>query len=198
MTSTTTPAGEEYRQYLQELRRKGARPERGLVLVFTGDGKGKTSAALGVVTRALGTGWKVAFLQFIKGNWKSAEENLVPLFGDQWLYRKLGRGFTWEHESLEEDKAAAREAWAEARRILASGEYELVVLDEINYVLSYGFLDVEEVLEGLKARPQDVHVICTGRDAPPELIEYADLVTEMRKVKHPFDQGILAQRGIDF
>ncbi|RMD59096.1 hypothetical protein D6833_12005, partial [Candidatus Parcubacteria bacterium] len=103
MTSTTTPAGEEYRQYLQELRRKGARPERGLVLVFTGDGKGKTSAALGVVTRALGTGWKVAFLQFIKGNWKSAEENLVPLFGDQWLYRKLGRGFTWEHESLEED-----------------------------------------------------------------------------------------------
>ncbi len=198
MTSSNIPAGKEYREYLQELRRKRARPEQGLVLVFTGDGKGKTSAALGVVTRALGTGWKVAFLQFIKGNWKSAEENLVPLFGDQWLYLKLGRGFTWEHESLEEDKAAAREAWAEARRILASGEYELVVLDEINYVLSYGFLDVEDVLAGLKARPQGVHVICTGRDAPPELIAYADLVTEMRKVKHPFDRGILAQQGIDF
>lgn len=197
-TGHTRPAGVEYREYLQELRRQRVQPERGLVLVYTGDGKGKTTAALGVVMRGLGVGWKVAFLQFIKGNWKSAEENLVPLFDGRWLYRKLGRGFTWEHDSLEEDKAAARDAWQEALRVLTSGEYELVVLDEINYVLSYGFLPVDEVLAGLQARPAHVHVICTGRDAPPELIEYADLVTEMRKVKHPFDRGILAQQGIDF
>ena len=189
---------EGYREYLQSLRREAPKVERGLVHVYTGDGKRKTSAALGVTVRALGVGWRVAFLQFIKGNWKSGEQNVVPLFGDQWLFRKLGRGFTWEHESIEEDIEAARNAWTEALKILHSGKYELVVLDEINYVLSYGFLDVEDVLEGLKNRPLGVHVICTGRDAPQALIEYADLVTEMRKVKHPFDQGILAQRGLDF
>lgn len=195
---TQLPAGEEYRRYLQQLRRQAPRAERGLVLVNTGDGKGKTTAALGVALRALGTGWKVAFLQFIKGPWKSGEEHVVPLFGDRWLFCKLGRGFTWEHDSLEEDIAAAREAWQEALGVLHSGEYELVVLDEINYVLSYGFLPVEDVLQGLKARPPHVHVVCTGRDAPQALMDYADLVTEMRKVKHPFDEGILAQRGLDF
>ncbi len=189
---------EAYREYLQSLRRNAPKVERGLVLVYTGDGKGKTSAALGTALRALGAGWKVAFLQFMKGNWKSAEENVVPLFGDRWLFRKLGRGFTWEHESLEEDRAAAREAWEEAMQVLQGGEYELVVLDELNYVLHYGFLDVEEVLRGLRARPAHVHVVCTGRNAPPALVEYADLVTEMRKVKHPFDRGILAQRGLDY
>ncbi len=189
---------EAYREYLQALRREAPRVERGLVLVYTGDGKGKTTAALGVAVRALGVGWRVAFLQFIKGPWKSGEENVVPLFGDRWLFRKLGRGFTWEHDSLEEDRRAAREAWAEALQVLHSGAYELVVLDEINYVLSYGFLAVEEVIAGLKARPPQVHVVCTGRNAPEALIAYADLVTEMRKVKHPFDQGILAQRGLDF
>lgn len=187
-----------YREYLQALRRQAPKVERGLVLVYTGDGKGKTTAALGVAVRALGVGWRVAFLQFIKGPWKSGEEHIVPLFGDRWLFRKLGRGFTWEHDSLEEDRQAAREAWREAQDVIFSGEYELVVLDEINYVLSYGFLPVEEVLETLKQRPPNVHVVCTGRDAPPELVEFADLVTEMRKVKHPFDQGILAQRGLDF
>ncbi len=192
------PVGEAYREYLQQLRREAPRVERGLVLVYTGDGKGKTTAALGVAVRALGTGWRVAFLQFIKGDWKSGEEKVVPLFGDRWLFRKLGRGFTWEHDSIEEDIQAAREAWQEALTVLHSGEYELVVLDEINYVLSYGFLAVEEVLDGLKARPAQVHVICTGRNAPLRLVEYADLVTEMRKVKHPFDEGILAQRGLDF
>ncbi len=187
-----------YRARLQELRRKAPKVERGLVIVYTGDGKGKTSAALGTAIRALGTGWKVAFLQFMKGAWKSGEENVVPLFDGQWLLRKLGRGFTWDHDSLDEDIQAAREAWQEALGILFSGEYELVVLDEINYVLSYGFLDVNQVIEALRQRPQHVHVVCTGRNAPHALVEFADLVTEMRKVKHPFDQGILAQRGIDF
>ncbi len=187
-----------YRTYLQELRRNAAKIDRGLVLVYTGEGKGKTSAAIGTAVRALGAGWNVAFLQFMKGNWKSAEENVIPLFGERWLFRKLGKGFTWEHETLEEDKAAAREAWQAALHILHSGNYELVVLDELNYVLHYGFLDVSEVLEGLQARPAHVHVVCTGRNAPQELIEYADLVTEMRKIKHPFDRGILAQRGLDY
>jgi len=187
-----------YREQLQELRRKAPKGQQGLVLVYTGDGKGKTSAALGTALRAVGAGWRVAFLQFMKGAWKSAEENVIPLFGDQWLLRKLGRGFTWEHESLEEDRQAAQEAWAEAVQILQSGQYELVVLDEINYVLHYGFLDVEEVLDALRARPAHVHVVCTGRNAPEALISFADLVTEMRKVKHPFDQGILAQQGIDY
>jgi len=195
---TRGPAGEAYRGYLQELRRQAPRVKRGLVLVNTGDGKGKTTAALGVAVRALGTGWKVAFLQFIKGPWKSGEENVVPLFGDRWLFRKLGKGFTWEHESLDEDIKLAKEAWAEALEVLHSGEYELVVLDELNYVLSYGFLAAEEVIAGLRGRPGHVHVICTGRDAPQPLVEFADLVTEMRKVKHPFDQGMLAQRGLDF
>ncbi len=189
---------EGYREYLQQLRHQAPKIEQGQVHVYTGDGKGKTSAALGVSIRALGAGWRVAFLQFIKGNWKSAEQNVVPLFGEQWLYRKLGRGFTWDHESVEEDIEAARQAWTEALRVLHSGDYELVVLDEINYVLSYGFLSAEEVLAGLKERPRGVHVICTGRGAPQALIDYADLVTEMRKVKHPFDRGILAQRGLDF
>ncbi len=193
-TSQTHP----YREQLQELRRNAPKIERGLVIVYTGDGKGKTTAALGTAIRALGSGWKVAFLQFMKGEWKSGEENVVPLFEGQWLLRKLGRGFTWDHDSLDEDIQAARDAWQEALSILFSGEYELVVLDEINYVLSYGFLDAQEVVEALKQRPSHVHVVCTGRNAPDVLVEFADLVTEMRKVKHPFDQGILAQRGIDF
>ncbi len=189
---------DEYRAYLQELRRNAPKTTRGLVLVYTGDGKGKTTAALGIAVRALGVGWRVAFLQFIKGPWKSGEEKVVPLFGERWLFRKLGRGFTWEHDSLQEDQAAAQEAWEEARHVILSGDYEVVVLDEINYVLSYGFLAVEDVIETLKQRPTHVHVVCTGRNAPPALVEFADLVTEMRKVKHPFDQGVLAQQGIDF
>ncbi len=191
-------APEAYRAYLQELRRNAPKVTRGLVLVYTGDGKGKTTAALGIAVRALGVGWRVAFLQFIKGPWKSSEEHIVPLFGERWLFRKLGRGFTWEHDSLDEDQAAAQEAWQEARNVLLSGDYEVVVLDEINYVLSYRFLPVEMVIETLRQRPSHVHVVCTGRNAPEALVAFADLVTEMRKVKHPFDQGVLAQRGLDF
>ena len=173
-------------------------PGRGLVLVYTGDGKGKSSSAFGVIVRALGWGQKVGVVQFIKGNWKTGERQFFSRFDDQIVWRTMGEGFTWDTQDLDRDTATAEAALDKARKMLASGNYDLVVLDEINIALRYGFLSEAAVIEGLEARSERTSVILTGRDAKPELCEYADLVSEMRAVKHPFDAGIKAVRGIDF
>ena len=148
--------------------------------------------------RAIGVGWKVIVFQFLKGKWKTGEQKAAERLAPDLIIKPMGKGFTWDKDRLDEDILAANEAWAEAVRAIESGEYRLVVLDEINYVLSYGFLSVGEVLEVLRNRPKDVNVILTGRNAPQEVVEFADTVTEMRKVKHIYDQGVLGQQGIDF
>lgn len=192
------PSGEEARKAFREYRKKSKKLDRGLVLVNTGNGKGKTTAALGVALRAVGVGWKVIVLQFLKGKWKTGEQAAAERLAPDLVVRPMGKGFTWDKDRLDEDIQAAKDAWAEAVQVINSGEYRLVVLDEINYVLSYGFLPVEEVLDVLRARPKDVNVILTGRNAPQEIVDFADTVTEMRKIKHVYDQGVLAQQGIDF
>jgi cob(I)alamin adenosyltransferase len=170
---------------------------RGLVVVYTGHGKGKTTAALGMVFRALGRAMKVTVVQFIKGKWKTGERLFAEKLPEL-EFHVMGLGFTWESDDLSRDKAAARAAWETARAAIASGERDLVVLDEITYTFHYGFLELDEVLEALRARPPHVHVVLTGRNAPPALVELADLVTEMTPVKHPFEAGIKAQIGVDF
>jgi cob(I)alamin adenosyltransferase len=171
--------------------------QRSLVLVNTGDGKGKSTAAFGVVMRALARDWRVCVIQFIKSDkWKVGEEKLARSLGVDWL--KGGDGFTWESPDLEESAGRARAAWQLAAAAIEGGEYELVVLDEVTYPLTYGWLDTEEVVAAIRDRPERVNIVATGRGAPPELVEVADTVTEMVKVKHAFDRGIRARRGIDF
>ena len=168
-----------------------------LVLVNTGDGKGKTTAALGTLLRARARGWRVCVVQFMKsGDWKVGEEQSARQLGIDWW--TLGDGFTWESEDLDESEAVAREAWRQASEIIAGGDYEMVLLDEVTYPMNFGWIDTAEVVRVLRERPETTNVILTGRDAPPELIEIADTVTEMRKVKHPFDRGVQARRGIDY
>ena len=169
----------------------------GLLLVYTGHGKGKTTAALGMVFRALGRGMRVTVVQFIKGKWKTGERVFAESL-PQLRFLVMGLGFTWESDDISRDKAAARAAWAEAQQEISSGERELVVLDELTYAFHYGFLALDEVLETLRARPAGVHVVITGRDAPEALLELADLVTEMKLVKHPFQHGQKARLGVDF
>ena len=171
--------------------------KKGLLLVYTGAGKGKTTAALGLVFRALGRGLKVGVVQFIKGRWKTGERTFAESIPGL-TFLVMGRGFTWESDDLSRDRNAARAAWIAARGLIASGEHDVVVLDELTYAIHYGFVTLEEVLAGLKERPAHVHVCITGRNAPEELCALADLVTEMRAVKHPFEQGIPAQAGVDF
>jgi cob(I)alamin adenosyltransferase len=170
---------------------------KGLVIVYTGQGKGKTTAALGLVLRALGRDMPVAVMQFIKGKWPTGErafaEHLPGL-----EFRVMGRGFTWESDDISQDRAMARAAWAEARAMISGGAYPVVILDELTYCMRYGFVDVADVIACLHARPDHVHVVITGRHAPDELVEAADLVTEMRNIKHPFERGLRAQKGIDF
>ena len=192
---------ERMRALQAEQRAKAARavnPRRGLVLVHTGNGKGKSSAAFGVAARALGWGQRVAIVQFIKGAWKTGERRFFSRFPEQLEWRTTGQGFTWDTQDREADSAAARSALAMARELIAGGGFDLVVLDEINVVMSYDYLPPEAVVACLEARAARTHVILTGRGAPPELIEYADLVSEMVEIKHPFQAGIKAQRGIDF
>lgn len=184
-----------------EQRRKAAEagdPGRGLVLVHTGDGKGKSSAAFGVIARALGWGKQVAVVQFIKGGWVTGERQFFDRFPDALVWRTMGEGFTWDTQDRSRDVAAAEAALAEARAFLTSGEKDLVVLDEINIALSLDYLTPEAVLEALGARSDRTSVILTGRDARPEIMDYADLVSEMREIKHPFKAGIKAQAGIDY
>lgn len=173
--------------------------EKGLVLVFTGNGKGKTTAALGLVLRSLGHGERVAVVQFIKGGWQPGEAKALELFGDALAWHALGEGFTWETQDRERDRALVQSAWERSCVYLADPGRHLVVLDEVNVALKLGYLAVEQVLEGLALRPELTHVALTGRGAPPALLERADLVTEMTLVRHPFrEQGVKAQRGIEF
>jgi cob(I)alamin adenosyltransferase len=171
--------------------------KKGLIIVHTGDGKGKTTAALGIALRACGYGMKVIMLQFFKGKWKYGELRSAPKLGS-FEIQPMGQGFTWESKDVEVDKAMVRTAWQAAKEKILSGHYDIVILDEINYALSYGFLPVEDIVDFLKNKPAMLHVILTGRDAKPEIMEIADLVTEMRQIKHPFEHGISAQKGIEF
>lgn len=171
---------------------------KGLVIVHTGTGKGKTTAALGMICRSLGHGYKVALIQFIKGAMQTAEKVVFDMFPDQMEMRPMGEGFTWNTQDRERDVAKAREAWEAAKARILDPDWKLVVCDELNIVLRYDYLAVEEVIEVLKQKPGDTHVVITGRNAPQELIDFADLVTEMTMVKHPFRSGIKAQPGIEF
>ena len=173
--------------------------EKGLVLVFTGEGKGKTTAALGLVLRTLGHGEQVAVVQFIKGGWQPGEARALELFGDALHWHALGEGFTWETQDRERDRALVQQAWERSCSYLADGGRKLVVLDEVNVALKLGYLATDQVLEGLALRPPLTHVALTGRGAPPALLERADLVTEMKLLRHPFrEQGVKAQPGIEF
>ncbi|MFN7679005.1 MAG: cob(I)yrinic acid a,c-diamide adenosyltransferase [Cyanobacteriota bacterium] len=189
----------ERRREVQRQRLDARQREKGLVLVFTGEGKGKTTAALGMVLRMLGHGERVAVIQFIKGGWQPGEVAALRRFGDDLLFQALGEGFTWETQDRERDRRAVAEAWREALRHLGDPERKLVVLDEVNVALKLGYLALDELLAGLQRRPPLTHVALTGRGAPAPLMAAADLVTEMRMVRHPFrEQGVRAQAGIEF
>jgi cob(I)alamin adenosyltransferase len=175
--------------------------QKGLLIVYTGPGKGKTTCALGTAFRAVGQGMRVLMVQFIKGSWHYGELDAAKMLGDErFEIRPMGRGFVkvGGAQTEPEDLRLCEEAWAFGREQMASGRYDLIVFDEINYVIGYHMLDVEKVVDALTSRPEPLHVICTGRNAHPRLVEAADLVTEMREVKHPYTKGILAQRGIDY
>ena len=173
--------------------------EKGLVLVFTGDGKGKTTAALGLALRTLGHGDQVAVVQFIKGGWQPGEAKALELFGEALHWHALGEGFTWETQDRDRDRQLVQQAWEQSLAYLADASRKLVVLDEVNVALKLGYLGIEQVLAGLDLRPELTHVALTGRGAPPLLLERADLVTEMKLVRHPFrEQGVKAQQGIEF
>lgn len=173
---------------------------KGLILINTGPGKGKTTAALGTGLRAVGVGMRVLMLQFLKGSWHYGELDAVQPFGESFVLKQMGRGFVkvGGAETDPEDQRLVDEAWREASEAILSGEWDLVILDEINYTIGYGMLDPAKVRETLLARPEMVHVILTGRNAHPSLVEIADTVTEMREVKHAYQKGIQAQRGIEY
>jgi len=176
----------------------GKTVEKGLVIVHTGTGKGKTTAAMGLALRALGHGMRVGIVQFVKGKWPSGERLALQRFADLLMLEVMGEGFTWETQDRARDVAAAERAWATSAAFLSDARLSLVVLDELNIVLRDGALPLPPVLEALAKRPPKQHVVITGRNAPPALIEAADLVTEMRPLKHPFRAGVKAQRGIEF
>ena len=202
---TSSLTDEQYRQKMQrrkevqDKRITNAVPEKGLVIINTGNGKGKTTAALGMVLRSLGHGYKVAIVQFIKGAWEPSEKKVFSMWQDQLEFHAMGEGFTWETQDRDRDLDKAYDAWQKSLEYIRNPDFKLVLLDEINIALKMGYLQVEEVLRGLEQKPPEKHVILTGRGAPAALIERADLVTEMTLVKHPFrDQGVKAQPGIEF
>jgi cob(I)alamin adenosyltransferase len=172
--------------------------ERGLLIVHTGNGKGKSTAGFGMAIRSLGWGMKVGIVQFVKGNWETGEKHFFRDFPDLLTFEVMGEGFTWETQDRTRDIAAARAAWERAKEMIADPAFELVLLDELNIVLRYDYLPVAEVVEALTARPENEHVCITGRNAKPELIAIADLVTEFGEVKHPYKAGFKAQRGVEF
>ena len=187
------------RKEVQDQRLSNMTAEKGLIIVHTGNGKGKTTAALGMVLRSLGHGYRVAIVQFIKGAWEPAEKAAFEHWGDQLEFHALGEGFTWETQDRDRDILKATQAWETALTFIKNPDFKLVLLDEINIALKLGYLTVEDVIAGLSEKPEDSHVILTGRGALPALIERADLVTEMALVKHPFrEQGVKAQAGIEF
>lgn len=171
---------------------------RGILAVYTGEGKGKTTAALGTVFRALGHGHKVVVIQFIKGGWPCGEHAFADTFAGQLELHVTGKGFTWKSENLAEDTALAQQAWQLARQTIVAGQAQLVVLDELTYLIRYGMVEEEEILAVLANRPPAMHIVVTGRHASPQLIAAADLVTEMKAVKHPYKSGIAAQKGFDY
>ena len=167
------------------------------MIVNTGDGKGKSTAAFGTVLRAVARGWKVCVIQFLKSDrWKVGEKEMATRLGVEWW--TIGDGFTWDSRDMERTEAIAREAWRVAREKIESGDYGLVVLDEITYPMNWGWIDTDEVVSTMRERPESVSIVATGRDAPAALIDVADTVTEMRKVKHAYDVGIVAKKGIDY
>jgi cob(I)alamin adenosyltransferase len=182
----------------KDKRKASVEPKRGLVLVHTGNGKGKSSSAFGVLARALGWGHQTGVIQFIKGTWKTGEKQFFDQFPDQIVWRTMGEGFTWNTQDRERDIAAASKALTTSAELLASGDFDLILLDEINIALRYNYLEVDDVIVALNQRSKRTSVILTGRDAKPELIELADLVTEMKEIKHPYHAGIMAQQGIDY
>src|SRR2546423_7408438 len=173
---------------------------RGLIIVNTGPGKGKTTAAMGTAIRVVGNGMRVLMLQFIKGSWHYGELDAAKAFGDKFIMKQMGRGFVkvGAEQPDPQDVRMVEEAWAEGARAIKSGEWDLVILDEVNYAISYGMLDPGRVAEVLKQKPDMVHIILTGRNAHPTIVELADTVTEMRQVKHAYEKGVLAQRGIEY
>lgn len=204
-SSSTQLSAEQHRLKMQ--RRKEVQEQRlaerslqkGLIIVHTGNGKGKTTAALGMVLRSLGHGYRVAIVQFIKGAWEPAEKAVLGQWPDQLAFHAMGEGFTWETQDRDRDITHAQAAWEQALKYIQDPDYRLVLLDEVNVALKLGYLEVETVLAGLSTKPEEAHVILTGRGAPSALIDQADLVTEMTLVKHPFrTQGIKAQPGIEF
>lgn len=196
---------DDHKQAMQALQasqkekvRQAEHADRGLILVHTGNGKGKSSSAFGVVARALGWGHQVAVVQFIKGTWKTGERQFFAQFPDQLEWHTMGDGFTWNTQDRDRDIQSARAAFAEAGKLMQSGQFDLLVLDEINIALRYDYLDVDEVVAELAKRSTRTSVILTGRDAKPALLDIADLVSEMKEIKHPFQSGIKAKQGIDF
>ena len=169
-----------------------------MIIVNTGDGKGKTTAALGVALRATGHNFKVSMVQFIKGRWKPGEVRAASGLAPNFEIIPMGLGFTWLSKDMERDRAEAQNGWKLAKEKIASGKYNIVILDELTHAINLGFIDLKDVLETLRKKAEALHVIITGRDAPEEMIELADLVTEMKLVKHPYKDGIVAQRGIEF
>ena len=172
--------------------------ERGLVIVHTGKGKGKSTAAFGMVFRAIGHGFNVGIVQFVKGAWGTGERDVLDKFSDQVTIKVMGDGFTWETQDRQRDIASAKKAWEEAKVLIADPNIKMVLLDELNIVLRYDYLPLDEVVEVLKNKPEDKHIIITGRNAKDDVIEVADLVTEMELVKHPFRSGVKAQAGVEF
>ncbi len=187
------------RKEVQAQRVAKASQEKGLIIVHTGNGKGKTTAALGMVLRSLGHGYQVAIVQFIKGAWEPAEKAVFNQWAEQLTFYAMGEGFTWETQNRERDIQNAHQAWETGRKFIRNPDFKLVLLDEINVALKLGYLSVEDILAGLEEKPAESHVILTGRGAPNALIEQADLVTEMTLIKHPFrEQGVKAQPGIEY
>ena len=188
----------EKRKAVQDAEVAAKTIEKGLLIVNTGPGKGKTTAGLGLVLRALGHGWRVGVVQFIKGGWDTGEKHALKAFGDRIEWHTLGEGFTWETQDKARDIAAAEHAWAKAEELMADPTIRLVLLDELNIALRYDYLPIDAVVAAFRARRPDLHVIVTGRNAKPALIQAADLVTEMGSVKHHFSAGVKAQEGIEF
>lgn len=188
----------EKRKAVQDAEVAGKTVEKGLLIVNTGPGKGKSTAAFGLILRALGHDWRVGVVQFIKGAWSTGERKALDAFGDQVSWHSMGEGFTWETQDKARDIAAAERAFAKAKELMADPEIRLLVLDELNIALRYDYLPLAEVVETLRLRRPDLHIVVTGRNAKPELIEAADLVTEMTLVKHHFAAGVKAQQGIEF
>jgi cob(I)alamin adenosyltransferase len=205
MNSFNTLSDQQYkekmqrRKQVQDQRLSGLDEQKGLIIVNTGNGKGKTTAALGMVLRSLGHGYKVAIIQFIKGAWEPAEKAALSHWPDQLVFQAMGEGFTWETQDRQRDTEMAQAAFNKGLEYILDSQYRLVLLDEINIALKLGYLSIDTVLTGLNQKPELTHVILTGRGAPTALIERADLVTEMSLIKHPFkEQGIKAQAGIEY